>query len=108
MRHGPRWATKTPRQEESGDGARKCLVAGRLRALVSSWPTSDRRTIADAGRSMSLLQPDDPPPFEAVNPDGRAPLLLVCDHASAAVPRKLGGGEGGGLGVAAREMQTHI
>ena len=52
---------------------------------------------------MSLLQPDDPPPFEAVNPDGRAPLLLVCDHASDAVPRQLAG-----LGVAAREMQTHI
>jgi len=50
-----------------------------------------------------LLQPDDPPAFSAVNPDGRAPLLLVCDHASAAVPRRLAG-----LGVAARDLQLHI
>jgi predicted N-formylglutamate amidohydrolase len=53
--------------------------------------------------AASLLQPGDPPPFQAVNPDGRAPLLLVCDHASDAVPRALNG-----LGVAQREMQTHI
>jgi predicted N-formylglutamate amidohydrolase len=52
---------------------------------------------------MSLLQPGDPPPFQAVNPDGRAPLLLVCDHASDAVPHALAG-----LGVPVREMQTHI
>lgn len=51
----------------------------------------------------ALLQPGDPPPFQAVNPDGRAPLMLVCDHASDAIPRALDG-----LGVAARELQTHI
>ena len=51
----------------------------------------------------SLLQPGDPPPFQRVNPDGRAPLVLVCDHASDAIPRALNG-----LGVAARELQTHI
>jgi predicted N-formylglutamate amidohydrolase len=37
-----------------------------------------------------LLRPDEPPPFEVLNPDGRAPILLVCDHASNRIPRALG------------------
>ncbi len=37
-----------------------------------------------------LLGPDDPPPVELVNADGRGPALLLCDHASRAVPRALG------------------
>jgi predicted N-formylglutamate amidohydrolase len=50
-----------------------------------------------------LLQPGDPPPFRAVNPAGRTPLLLVCDHASDVIPLRLGG-----LGVDARDRQAHI
>jgi predicted N-formylglutamate amidohydrolase len=38
----------------------------------------------------ALLGADDPPPLEIVNPDGAAPVLLVCDHASRTVPRALG------------------
>jgi predicted N-formylglutamate amidohydrolase len=38
----------------------------------------------------ALLGPEDPPVYEIVNPDGAAPVLLVCDHASRAVPRVLG------------------
>lgn len=36
-----------------------------------------------------LLSPDDPPPFEIVGGEGRASVLLICDHASRAVPRRL-------------------
>ncbi|MBV9523238.1 MAG: N-formylglutamate amidohydrolase [Alphaproteobacteria bacterium] len=36
-----------------------------------------------------LLQPDDPPVFEILGGERGAPLLLVCDHASRAVPRRL-------------------
>jgi predicted N-formylglutamate amidohydrolase len=43
--------------------------------------------MSDAER---LLGPDDPPPVELVNADGRGPALLLCDHASRAVPRALG------------------
>lgn len=50
-----------------------------------------------------LLQPGDPPAFRVVNPDGTAPLLLVCDHASDAVPRRLGT-----LGIGVREQRAHI
>jgi predicted N-formylglutamate amidohydrolase len=38
----------------------------------------------------ALLGPEDPPVYEIVNPDGAAPVLLVCDHASRVVPRALG------------------
>lgn len=42
-------------------------------------------------RSRSpLLGPDDPPPFELVNPGGTAPRLIVCDHASHRIPHALG------------------
>ena len=36
-----------------------------------------------------LFGADDPPPFEIVNERGRAPAVLICDHASRAVPRAL-------------------
>jgi len=37
-----------------------------------------------------LLTANDPAPFEIINRDGTAPLLLVCDHASRVVPERLG------------------
>ena len=50
-----------------------------------------------------LLDPDEPPPFELVNPGGRANALLVCDHAANRLPRRLAG-----LGLAHDQMQQHI
>jgi predicted N-formylglutamate amidohydrolase len=60
-----------------------------------------------------MLQDDDPPaplldaseapPVEVVNPDGRAPLLLLCEHAGNAIPRALGD-----LGLSAQERLRHI
>ncbi len=38
-----------------------------------------------------LIGEGDPPPVELVNADGPAKLILSCDHASAAIPRALGG-----------------
>jgi len=37
----------------------------------------------------SLVGPGDPPPFEFYNAQGRAAVLLVCDHASRAFPASL-------------------
>lgn len=45
----------------------------------------------------------DEPAFEILNPDGRAPVLLVCDHASRAFPPHLGT-----LGVAQPDTFEHI
>jgi predicted N-formylglutamate amidohydrolase len=52
---------------------------------------------------QQLLGPDDPPPFSVHNANGRAPLLLLCDHASKAVPQALGD-----LGIPADELSRHI
>jgi len=43
------------------------------------------------------------PPFEVVNPHGRAAALIVCDHASRHIPP-----EYGNLGVPEREIARHI
>jgi predicted N-formylglutamate amidohydrolase len=37
-----------------------------------------------------LLGPNDPPPVEIFNRDGAAPVVFICDHASAALPESLG------------------
>jgi predicted N-formylglutamate amidohydrolase len=52
---------------------------------------------------MSLLQPDDPPPFEVVNPGGGSPFVIACDHAGRVLPRQLGS-----LGVSDAELRRHI
>jgi predicted N-formylglutamate amidohydrolase len=56
--------------------------------------TDPHRPIAgtDPARAaaVALLGPADPPPFALIHPGGRAPLLVVCDHASRAFPRALG------------------
>ncbi len=47
---------------------------------------------------------DAPPlPYETFNPDGAAPLLLVCDHASSFLTRDLGT-----LGLSDAELARHI
>ncbi len=50
-----------------------------------------------------LLGPGDPPPFSVHNERGKAPLLLLCDHASKVVPKALGD-----LGIPASELARHI
>jgi predicted N-formylglutamate amidohydrolase len=50
-----------------------------------------------------LLAPGDPPPFEVVNPDGKARLVLFSDHAGRAIPQKLGT-----LGLRQAELDQHI
>ncbi len=53
--------------------------------------------------SSPLLGPDDPPPFTVVNPDGQSPVVLVCDHASNAIPAALGQ-----LGLGPADLSQHI
>ena len=42
-------------------------------------------------------------PFEIVNPQGSGPVVIVCDHASNALPPEVAD-----LGVSAADMQRHI
>lgn len=55
------------------------------------------------GAVDSLIGPDDPPPFAVLDPDGAAPVVLICDHASRAMPAAMGT-----LGVGAEALDRHI
>lgn len=59
--------------------------------------------MSDPFVASPLLGPGDPPPFAVANPNGRAPVVLVCDHASNAIPAALGQ-----LGLGPAELAQHI
>lgn len=65
----------------------------------SAGPAADAQDI-DGG---SLLAPDEPSPFEIVNPGGASPIVLLCDHASRFIPRALDN-----LGLSQAELSRHI
>jgi predicted N-formylglutamate amidohydrolase len=50
-----------------------------------------------------LLGPEDPPPFELINPKGDARLVFFCDHGGRAFPKTLGH-----LGVSHAALEQHI
>lgn len=58
------------------------------------------RAIAEAA---SLLGPGDPEPYRIVNPEGKGSGVIVCDHASNAVPRGLDR-----LGLPPEALARHI
>lgn len=51
----------------------------------------------------SLLRAGDPAPLRLINPEGRSPFLLVCEHAGNAIPAALGD-----LGLDETERSRHI
>ena len=52
---------------------------------------------------MSLLAADEPPPFTEVRREGGSSFIIVVDHASARIPRRLAM-----LGLPAADLQRHI
>jgi predicted N-formylglutamate amidohydrolase len=50
-----------------------------------------------------LLQPGEPAPYRIENAKGKAPILIVCDHASNRVPKILDG-----VGLAKTDLEKHI
>jgi predicted N-formylglutamate amidohydrolase len=50
-----------------------------------------------------LLHDDEESPFLCVNAEGRSPYVLVCEHASRHLPRRLGS-----LGLSEAERESHI
>ena len=50
-----------------------------------------------------MLETDDIPPYEILNPEGPAPLLIACDHAQNRIPESLNG-----LGVDPAYLEHHI
>jgi predicted N-formylglutamate amidohydrolase len=64
----------------------------------------ERQSMSAARKAeATLLARSDPDPVEVVNPNGTAPVLLVCEHAGRAVPAALHD-----LGVPVAEMDRHI
>ena len=51
----------------------------------------------------ALLQDDEDSPFMAVNEGGRSPYVLICEHASRLLPKRLGT-----LGLGEAELTSHI
>ena len=39
--------------------------------------------------ATTLIADNDPAPYQVLNPDGKASMLLLCDHASRAFPEKM-------------------
>ncbi len=62
-----------------------------------------RQASHDGNRVRSLLAPEAPAAYEVFNGSGRAPLLLLCDHATRFLPRAFGT-----LGLSEAELQRHI
>lgn len=52
---------------------------------------------------IALLGPDDPAPFSMVEAKDARPVLVVCDHAGAAIPAALGT-----LGLGGADLADHI
>ncbi len=52
---------------------------------------------------QSWIADDEPPAYELVNREGRSRAVLVCDHASPVIPRRLGT-----LGLSPRDRERHV
>lgn len=59
--------------------------------------------VLEGGNSNPLLTPSDGPPVEVENRAGTGPVLLVCEHASAALPKALGD-----LGLSPDALTSHV
>ena len=80
-------------EREQWDPGHDVPEAGGARGAVDATPAT----------GAPLLGPDDPPPFEVFNPEGRARVVFLCDHASNRVPRALDH-----LGLPPAELERHI
>jgi predicted N-formylglutamate amidohydrolase len=63
----------------------------------------DPAAVVNGAGVAPLLAPDEPPPWQIVNDDGAARTLLVCDHASRRIPRRLND-----LGLDRLALRRHI
>jgi predicted N-formylglutamate amidohydrolase len=63
----------------------------------------DMPSSAEAAAPAALLGPDDPPVFTVANPQGRAAMLLVADHAGRAFPASAGR-----LGLDPAALDRHV
>ena len=65
-----------------------------MNRISGSLPGVEEEAVQQAvrgagGRNAPLIGPGEPPPFRVLNPQGRARVLVVCDHASRRIPAAL-------------------
>jgi predicted N-formylglutamate amidohydrolase len=71
---------------------------------LSTPSTSRQKTVPSAtADAFPLIGPGDPAPFKLYNENGKAPVLLVCDHASRTFPRAMNQ-----LGLADWVLDKHV
>ena len=70
---------------------------------MSVIPTTRPHQVPTEGDPPGLVGPDDPPAFQERNPEGRAPVLVLADHAGNALPGSLGR-----LGLQPEQLDWHI
>ena len=63
------------------------IAVSKVRMTLSSF--SETLDLQSVHGGSPLIGPDDPPPVEVFNEGGTAPILLVCDHASRAIPEAM-------------------
>ncbi len=63
----------------------------------------DATTLRTDTHAAPLVAPDEPPLYEFLNPGGKAPVLVICDHASQIIPRSMGT-----LGLDPADLDDHI
>jgi len=76
------------------------MVAGRLPVRYKFFMNEHIGSATDGGKTLGA---DDPQPIELIDGAGEAPVLLICDHASNAVPSALAG-----LGLSDEHLGRHI
>jgi len=88
-----------PRHADEPAGT-EVLAPDRQSGGADPAPVAPGATRSDG---TGLLAPGEPAPYEIVNADGAAPVVLLCDHASRFIPSALDS-----LGLGQAELSRHI
>ncbi len=74
-----------------------------LKCVVAMPKSIDQSPAGPGAAGYKLLAADEPPPFIELGRRGRSNFVIVVDHASRRIPRRLGD-----LGLSPSELQRHI
>jgi predicted N-formylglutamate amidohydrolase len=74
----------------------------RMRSVAAMQKSTDQHSDGH-GAGLQLLASDEPPPFVEFQQQGQSNFLIVVDHASSRIPRRLGN-----LGLPPSGLQRHI
>jgi predicted N-formylglutamate amidohydrolase len=75
----------------------------KMRSVAAMPKSTDQTEAGSAAFAESLLEQGEPPPYSPWRPEGGSTFVIVADHASWRIPRRLGD-----LGLPAAELQRHI